>query len=97
MSADAIVQELTDALAADGLELPPSAAMLVEAYAAQVARMRDARARIAEEGEIVPGPRDQPVPHPALAIERAATAEVGRLHAALMKEARRHQTRRGWA
>lgn len=68
--------------------LPASAAMLVEAYAAQVLRMRDARARVDSEGEIVPGPRDQPVPHPALAIERASTAEVARLHVALVAEAR---------
>lgn len=48
----------------------------LEAYAGQVARLRDAQARIAEEGLIVAGPKGEPVPHPALVIERQAQGEI---------------------
>jgi len=54
----------------------------VEAAAVQVARMRDARRRIEQEGEIVMDARDRPVQHPAIAIERAAQAELRRWFAA---------------
>ena len=53
----------------------PSDAEL-EAYASQVARLRDARRRIEAEGMIVADPKGYPIPHPAIAIERAAQAEV---------------------
>lgn len=48
----------------------------LEAYCTQVARMRDAQARIDAEGLVVADEKGRPVPHPALAIERAAQAEV---------------------
>lgn len=47
-----------------------------EAYCGQVARLRDAQKRISEEGLVVADEKGRPVPHPALAIERAAQAEV---------------------
>lgn len=48
----------------------------LEAYAVQVARMRDAQARIDTEGLIVPDEKGRPVEHPALRVERAAQDEV---------------------
>lgn len=55
----------------DGLEAPA-----IEAYATAVGRMRDARTRIDEEGMIVADDRGQPTIHPAITVERAASAEV---------------------
>lgn len=57
----------------DGVE-----AMAVESYAVAVARMRDAQSRVDLDGLIVPDDKGRPVPHPALAVERAAAAEVKR-------------------
>ena len=48
----------------------------LEAYCTQVARMRDAQGRIDAEGLVVRDVKGNPVPHPALAIEKAAQAEV---------------------
>lgn len=49
----------------------------LEAYAGQVARLRDAQRRLAAEGVIIEDSKTgQPVPHPALAIERAAQVEI---------------------
>ena len=76
------------ALEQEGLVLPVSASGILDAYAGQVARMEDARSRVDAEGEIVPGPRDQPIAHPALAVERAATAEVAKLYTSLRSYAR---------
>lgn len=65
-----IVSELRDRIGPE-----PSDAEL-EAYASQVARLRDARRRIEAEGMIVADPKGYPIPHPAIAIERGAQAEV---------------------
>lgn len=48
----------------------------LETAAVQLARARDAQARIDAEGMIIAGPKGEPVTHPALAVERAAQAEV---------------------
>ncbi len=48
----------------------------MEAFCAQVYRMRDAQARITEEGLVVQDAKGNPVPHPAIAIEKQAQAEV---------------------
>jgi len=48
----------------------------LEAYCVQVARMRDAQARIDAEGLVVADEKGRPVPHPAVALEKAAQAEV---------------------
>lgn len=58
-------------------------AAAMEALASQIARMRDARRRVDDEGLIVLGARDQPMPHPALTIERSASAEIRALRASL--------------
>lgn len=46
------------------------------AYCGQVATQRDARARIAREGLIVEDERGRPEPHPAIALELKAQAEI---------------------
>lgn len=48
----------------------------LEAYCGQVARLRDAQARLARDGSIVSDPKGNPIPHPALAIEKAAQVEI---------------------
>lgn len=48
----------------------------LEALCAQIWRMREARQRIDDEGLVVADSRGAPVPHPAIAIERAAQVEV---------------------
>lgn len=48
----------------------------LEAMATQVARLREARWRVDEEGAIIADPKGNAIPHPALAIERAAQAEL---------------------
>lgn len=74
-AARAAWEEIVAALGADpdGVEAPA-----VEAYAVAVGRMRDAQARVNDEGMLVPDDKGRAVPHPALAVERAAAAEVKR-------------------
>lgn len=48
----------------------------LEALCAQIYRMRDAQERITKDGAIVADAKGNPVPHPALAIEKQAQAEV---------------------
>lgn len=48
----------------------------VEAFCAQVVRMRDAQARVDAEGLVVADAKGLPVPHPALALELAASTEL---------------------
>ena len=69
-SVGTIVLELREAIG------PAASDADLEAYASQLARLRDARRRIEAEGMIVADPKGYPVPHPAIAIERAAQAEV---------------------
>lgn len=47
-----------------------------EAFCGQVARLRDAQARISKEGLVVADEKGRPVPHPALVIEKQAQAEI---------------------
>lgn len=47
-----------------------------DAYCAQVALQRDCRRRISTEGTIVPDGKQNPVAHPAIAIERAAIEQI---------------------
>lgn len=51
----------------------------LEVYCEAVGRAREAHERVAEEGMIVSDPRGAPIPHPALAIAKAAEATVERL------------------
>lgn len=67
----------------------PATLLALEAMAVQVARARDAQARIDAEGLVVAGSKGEPVPHPALAIERAAQAEIRRIAAERQKLFRR--------
>ena len=48
----------------------------LEAFVGQVARLREAQRRIAAEGLITADPKGFPIPHPAIAIEKAAQAEI---------------------
>jgi P27 family predicted phage terminase small subunit len=48
----------------------------LEAYCTQIARMRDAQKRVDTEGLIVADEKGRPVPHPGLALEKQAHAEV---------------------
>lgn len=50
----------------------------LEAYAHQVALLRDAHQRVRDEGAVVADEKGRPCPHPALAIARAAQDEVRR-------------------
>lgn len=50
----------------------------LEAYCGQVSRLREAQRRIAAEGLVVADAKGQPVPHPALSIERGAQEEIRR-------------------
>ncbi len=47
-----------------------------DAYCAQVHVERDAGARVASEGLIVADSKGNPVPHPALEVQRKAQAEI---------------------
>lgn len=48
----------------------------MEALCGQVYRMRDAQRRITEEGLVVLDAKGNPAPHPAIAVEKQASAEV---------------------
>ncbi|NMC35325.1 MAG: P27 family phage terminase small subunit [Veillonellaceae bacterium] len=48
----------------------------LEGYCGQVARLRDAQERLARDGLIVSDPKGNPIPHPALAIEKVAQDEI---------------------
>ena len=63
-----IWQQMVDAGSPEGPEL--------EAFVGQVARLREAQRRIAAEGLITADPKGYPIPHPAIAIERAAQVEI---------------------
>lgn len=55
------------------------------AYATAVARLEDARERIDRDGLIVADAKGQPVPHPALALERALQADLQKLRQGLRR------------
>jgi P27 family predicted phage terminase small subunit len=67
---EAIRRELVGQVAQD---IPPAA---MEAICVQIHRMRTAQQRISEEGIVVADPKGSPVPHPALAVEKQASAEL---------------------
>lgn len=48
----------------------------LEALCGQVHRQRDAEQRITEEGLVVQDSKGNPVPHPAIVIEKQAQAEI---------------------
>lgn len=64
----------------------------LEAFCTLMARLRDARARVAEEGMVVTDPRGRVIPHPALTVERQTAEQIrawGDRFAPLVKPARR--------
>lgn len=63
-----IWQQMVDAGSPEGPEL--------EAFVGQVARLREAQRRITAEGLITADPKGYPIPHPAIAIEKAAQVEI---------------------
>lgn len=70
-----VVAEIVTELATRG-EAKRLSGPELEALAGQISRLRDAQARIAEDGLIVPDVKGNPVEHPALAIERRAQDEI---------------------
>lgn len=48
----------------------------LEAFCTLMARMREARKRVEDEGMVVKDPRGRVVPHPALAVERQAAEQI---------------------
>lgn len=73
-AAQAAWAEITSAMSEAAVTGPEAPAL--ESYAVAVARMRDAQERIDREGALIADAKGNPVPHPALAIEKAAAAEV---------------------
>lgn len=64
----------------------------LETYCTMVARVREARQRIEEEGMVVTDPRGRVIPHPALAVERQTAEQIrawGDRFAPLVKPARK--------
>lgn len=66
-------QEVVDAY---GDDPNPILGPSLEAYCGQVAILRGAQRRIAEEGLIVADTKGHPIKHPAIAIERSAQDEI---------------------
>lgn len=61
---------------APGLERKLVPAGTIEAYVVCLYRMRDAQARVDREGLLIADEKGRPIPHPALAIERACRSEL---------------------
>lgn len=64
----------------------------LETFATLMARLREARNRVEEEGMVVTDPRGRVIPHPALAVERATAEQIrawGDRFAPLVKPARK--------
>lgn len=64
------------------------------AYCGQVALERDARKRVAQEGMIVADERGRPEPHPAIAVQLKAQAEIRAWGDAFLGRPNRKQPRR---
>lgn len=64
----------------------------LETFATLVARLREARQRVEDEGMVVTDPRGRVMPHPALAVERSTAEQIrawGDRFAPLVKPARK--------
>lgn len=48
----------------------------LETFATLMARLREARTRVEDEGMVVTDPRGRVIPHPALAVERATAEQI---------------------
>lgn len=82
------LQHMSDDLAAvfsellrerDALGLPALKPGVAEAAAVQILRMRDAAARIEDEGLLIADAKGNAVPHPALEVERLAQDALRKL------------------
>lgn len=75
-------------------------AQIRAAYDAAVTEWQRARAMIDADGIVVADEKGRPVPHPALAVERSASAEMRAWMAEVRRiEAAQHtpeQPRKGW-
>lgn len=60
----------------DGRELSPFDEEAVEIVASLTLRLKDARERLEQEGSIIEDSKGLPVEHPALSIEKRASAEL---------------------
>lgn len=60
----------------DGASPDTAGSALFAAYCGQIARLRDAQTRLADEGTIIEDGKSNPIPHPALRIEREAQDEI---------------------
>lgn len=49
-----------------------------EAFCGVVARLIDAQRRLSSEGPIIADPKGNPIPHPALAIEKSCAEQLRR-------------------
>lgn len=70
---DSVVAEVRKSWGDDAERLDDCA---LDAYASQVATLRTAQARVEAEGMVIAGPKGDPIPHPCIAIAKAAQAEV---------------------
>jgi len=82
-------RELTTGFAPE--DLTGSAGIAIEAYAVQVARLRDAQRRIDTDGLVVRDDKGRPVEHPAVKIERETQAQIRAWAAAGVATTRRRR------
>lgn len=68
-----ICKEITDAFGSAADKLNPKA---LEAYAGQIAIIRDCQGRISKDGALVTTAKGDVIPHPAIEIERKAQQEI---------------------
>ncbi len=79
VSAPECPAHLSEPVAAVWRELAAGSPILgpaFEAYCGQVATLREAQKRVDEEGIVIADPKGNPIPHPALAVARAAQVEI---------------------
>lgn len=75
-AAAAVWGEISATFAASGDDISRVSGPDLDAYVGQVVRLRDAQARVDREGMVVADAKGQPIPHPALALERDAQKEI---------------------
>jgi len=71
-----VAQVWREVVAAYGAGAERIVGSALEAYCGQVARLREAQRRLRAEGMVIADPKGAPIPHPALAVERQAQAEI---------------------
>jgi phage terminase small subunit len=63
----------------DKVDPRPADVPVLEAWCTLIARLDDARSRIEKDGMLVKSPKGESIPHPMLAIERGATADLAKM------------------